>query len=310
MSKSIGVLVMSYGTPANLEDVEPYYTHIRRGNPPTAKQLADLRSRYEAIGGVSPLTLLTRGQIESLETRLNQRAEGTIYRAYSGLKHTHPFIHEAVGQLVKDGIEEAVGIVLAPHYSTFSVAAYQKYAREAAQVHGLKRLLLVDQYHLEPLFIDAWVKRVEDALARFPQGEHNQVKVLFTAHSLPTKILEMDDPYPTQIRETAQTIAARIGLENWDTGWQSAGQTGVPWLGPDILDHLRLLQEEGTSQILIAPIGFVSDHLEVLYDIDIECQGVARELGIHLERTESLNTDPLYIEALANMILKKIESAS
>jgi ferrochelatase len=307
MKEQIGILVMSYGTPASLEDVEAYYTHIRRGRPPAPEQLEDLKSRYEAIGGVSPLTALTKEQIRNLENRLNEREEHFQFKAYSGLKHAHPFIHEAVASMVDDGIRKAVGIVLAPHYSVMSVGTYQKYAIEAAETHGLEELYLVNEYHLEPHFIEAMVNRVEDTLKKFPSELEKEVKILYTAHSLPEKILETGDPYPAQLRETAQMISDKLGHSNWETGWQSAGQTGVPWLGPDILEKMRMLKEEGVTNLIISPIGFVSDHLEVLYDIDIECQQLANELGIHLERTASLNSDPLYIEALSNEVLKQLE---
>lgn len=301
--QKLGLLVMAYGTPSSLDEVEAYYTHIRRGNPPTAEKLQELVDRYEAIGGVSPLNAITKSQVDSLGNKLNEGS--CTFQAYIGMKHAHPFIEEAVEQMSKDGIEKAIGIVLAPHYSVMSVGAYNKTAIEAAMELGLE-LSCVNSYHLEPKFIDALVQRVEVALGRFPEAQRKETMVLFTAHSLPEKIVEMNDPYPKQLRETAEVIANRIGISRWDNGWQSAGQTNVPWLGPDILDHMKLLKQEGVKQLIICPIGFVSDHLEVLYDIDIECQKLAQELGIHLERTASLNDDPLFIEALADVV-KRID---
>lgn len=301
--QKIGLLVMAYGTPSSLNEVEEYYTHIRRGNPPTPEKLQELIDRYEAIGGVSPLNAITKSQVEGLERKLNEST--CSFQVYVGMKHAHPFIEETVEQMAKDGIHQVIGIVLAPHYSIMSIGAYNKTAREAAQAHGLE-ISCVDSYHLESLFVDALVLRVEAALARFPEAERKETMVLFTAHSLPEKIVEMNDPYPRQLRETAEAIATRVGISHWDNGWQSAGQTNVPWLGPDILEKMTMLKAEGVKQLLICPIGFVSDHLEVLYDIDIECQKLAQELDIHLERTASLNDDPLFIEALADVVLRKV----
>ncbi len=304
--RTIGLLVMDYGTPASLDDVEAYYTHIRRGNPPTTEKLQELKDRYAAIGGVSPLTERTRAQINGLEQVLNKQNDHIQFKAYSGKKHVYPFIADAVEQMVVDGIEEAVGIVLAPHYSTMSVGTYNKYAYEAAEKFGLKKLTLVNQWHLEPEFIDALVSRMKEALSKFPEVSSNEINVLFTAHSLPQRILQMNDPYPEQLLETSRAIADKFGITNWDFAWQSAGQTADPWLGPDILEVLPTLQEQDVRAVVISPIGFVSDHLEVLYDIDIEAQSMAKELGIHLERTESLNDDPQFLRALANVVLANL----
>ncbi|MEW9668864.1 ferrochelatase [Ammoniphilus sp. 3BR4] len=303
--KKLGLLVMAYGTPSSLNEVEAYYTHIRRGNPPSPEKLQELIERYEAIGGVSPLNEITRSQVSELERKLNETSDEYSFHAYIGMKHAYPFIEEAVAQMAQDGISSAVGIVLAPHYSIMSVGTYNKTALEAAQAHHI-HLSCVKSYHLEPSFIEALVQRVKDALCRFPTDKQQEVKVLFTAHSLPEKILELGDPYPEQLRETAQAVAEGSGVSNWDNGWQSAGQTAVPWLGPDILDEMKALQDEGVKDLIISPIGFVSDHLEVLYDIDIEAQKLARELGIHLERTASLNSDPLFIEALSRAVMKQL----
>jgi protoporphyrin/coproporphyrin ferrochelatase len=305
--EKMGLLVMAYGTPSSLDEVEAYYTHIRRGNPPTPEKLQELINRYEAIGGLSPLNEITRKQVKNLENFLNEKNTSVEFTAYMGMKHAHPFIEDAIEQMAKDNLSRAVGIVLAPHYSSMSVGAYYKTAQEAAKKYGIKLEMITD-YHLEPHFIQALTERVEETLERFPVNRRNQVHVLFTAHSLPARILEQNDPYPNQLRETAEAVANQLNLEHWDTGWQSAGQTAVPWLGPDILDHMKNLRKEGVMDLLICPIGFVSDHLEILYDIDIECKNLAKELGTHLERTTSLNADPLYIQALASAVFNKLES--
>ena len=297
-----GVLVMSYGTPESLVQVEPYYTHIRRGNPPTAEQLKELIDRYEAIvGGVFPLRENTNKQVSALQQQLNQAFPEEGYVCYQGLKHAYPFIEDGVAQMAKDGIKEAVGIVLAPHYSVMSVGGYIKRAQDEAEKYGIQ-MHFVKSYQTHPLLIEALSKRLSTALLKFPEEERSATRVIFSAHSLPEKIVEMNDPYPEQLLETARAISEETGVDNWEFAWQSAGRTATPWLGPDILDVLKLRKEEGIRNIIISPIGFVSDHLEVLYDIDIEAMKLASELGIHLERTESLNIDPLYIRVLADSV--------
>lgn len=300
---------MSYGTPESLEQVEAYYTHIRRGNPPSPEQLKDLTDRYEAIvGGVFPLRENTNKQVQALEDRLNEQYPDYEFRCYQGLKHAAPFIEDGVDSMARDGLKQAVGVVLAPHYSVMSVGGYIKRAQEKAQEHGLD-IRFVRSYHLHPQLIEALAERVTEALRKF-DAPSDKVKVIFTAHSLPEKILEMRDPYPEQLLETSRAIASRTGVTNWEFGWQSAGQTGTPWLGPDILDVLQRIRKEQEAQhVLVCPIGFVSDHLEVLYDLDIEAQKTARELGLHLERTRSLNTDPLYISTLSDVVYAELQKA-
>lgn len=304
-NRTVGVLVMSYGTPESMDQIEAYYTHIRRGHPPTPEQLKTLTDRYDAIvGGFFPLRENTNRQVAALEETLNRDGAGVRFKCYQGLKHAAPFVEDGVRQMAEDGIKEAVGVVLAPHYSIMSVGSYIKRAQQAAEENGVT-ISFVKSYHLHPQLIEALTLRVNQALARFTsQGtDKSSVRVIFTAHSLPEKILEMNDPYPDQLLATSKAIAERVGIANWQFGWQSAGATAQPWLGPDILDVLQTIRkEEHVEHVLICPIGFVSDHLEVLYDIDIECRKLAKEIGIHLERTESLNTDPLYMEALSDVV--------
>jgi ferrochelatase len=301
--RTIGVLVMSYGTPESMDQIEAYYTHIRRGHPPAPEQLQALTDRYEAIvGGFFPLRENTNRQVSALEETLNRDHPGIRFKCYQGLKHASPFIEDGVRQMAQDGIREAVGVVLAPHYSVMSVGGYIKRAQETAEEAGVT-MRFVKSYHLHPKLIQALAIRVRQALERFEGVGKDQVRILFTAHSLPEKILEMKDPYPEQLLATSKAVAEQAGVSNWQFAWQSAGQTATPWLGPDILDVLQTIRrEEQIENVLICPVGFVSDHLEVLYDIDIEAQKVARELGMHLERTESLNTDPLYMETLSDVI--------
>lgn len=303
--KIVGVLGMAYGTPSKVEDIEPYYTHIRRGRKPEPRQLEELIGRYEAIGGLSPLNAITAKQAQGLERTLNELNPDVEYRVYTGMKHAHPFIEETVERMAQDGITEAVGVVWAPHYSTMSIGTYIKAAQEAADKLGGPQITFVESWHLQPLFIDSTAKRVQAALAELPQERRANVPVMFTAHSLPARILEMGDPYPKQIEETGAAVMERIGHDKWFTAWQSAGRTPEPWLGPDILDVIREQAEQGAKELVICPVGFVSDHLEVLYDIDIEAKPLAAELGIQLVRVASPNDEPEFLRAVAAAVLEQ-----
>ncbi len=306
-SNKIGVLVMSYGTPESMEDIEAYYTHIRRGHKPTEEQLNELTMRYEAIvGGVFPLREHTNAQAAGLQDKLEQLAPGA-YQCFQGLKHARPYIEDGVEAMAAAGIKRAVGIVLAPHYSTMSVGSYMKRAQEKADELGIK-MSFVTSYHMHPKLLQALTERVETGLGKLASraGAGQKTKVLFSAHSLPEKIRELGDPYEEQLLETSRAIAAAAKIDDWQFTWQSAGQTKDPWLGPDILDTLADVQKQGYEAVLSAPIGFVSDHLEVMYDLDIEAQAEAEKLGLVLERTIMLNTDPLYMETLAESIIDNV----
>lgn len=306
MTTKIGVLVMSYGTPESLEGVEAYYTHIRRGNPPSAEQLKELKDRYEAIvGGVFPLRENTDRQVAALQAALNsgRNAENVEYVCYQGLKHARPFIEDGVEAMLQDGITKAVGVVLAPHYSVMSVGTYIKRAQEKASASGIE-MTFVQSYHLHPELIDVLSRRVTAKLDLFEEtgAKREEVRVLFSAHSLPERILSMGDPYRDQLLATSEAVAKQAGVTSWQFTWQSAGRTAEPWLGPDILETLRELSETQVKYVLSAPIGFVSDHLEVLYDLDIEAQALASELDLRLLRIDSLNSDPAYMSVLSNVV--------
>lgn len=311
MTTQIGVLVMSYGTPESLDGVEAYYTHIRRGNPPSPEQLKELKDRYEAIvGGVFPLRENTDRQVEALQEALNKdnRDPEAEYVCFQGLKHAHPFIEDGVQAMADQGITRAVGVVLAPHYSAMSVGGYIKRAKEKAESLGVE-MAFVESYHLHPKLIEVLANRLSRRLDQFEEAGANrdEVRVLFSAHSLPERILAMGDPYRDQLLETSQAIADKTGVKSWQFTWQSAGRTAEPWLGPDILDTLRELSKEQVKYVLSAPIGFVSDHLEVLYDLDIEAQNIAAELDMRLMRIESLNSDPGYMEVLSDVVRSKAD---
>lgn len=306
--KVVGILTMAYGTPTAVEEILPYYTHIRRGRPPEPQQLQDLTERYEAIGGLSPLNEITGNQVIGLALQLTAMDPETEYRVYIGMKHWHPYIEETVQQMHADGVTDAIGVVWAPHYSTMSIGTYIKSAQEAAaKWGGPVNFKFVQDWHLQPLFIESTANRVQAALQEIPAELREQTPVVFTAHSLPARITELGDPYPTQLEESARAVAESIGHSNWFTGWQSAGRTPEPWLGPDILDVIREQAAKGTKSLVICPFGFVSDHLEVLYDVDIEAKQLADELGIQLVRAASPNDEPMFLRAVATAVLEQAE---
>ena len=295
---------MAYGTPASLDDVEAYYTDIRRGRPPTPELLEELTERYRAIGH-SPLYEITQAQARGIE----ERVDGV--KTYVGQKHAPPNIPEAVERMAADGIERAVGLVLAPHYSYMSVGDYEARARKAAEETGWTgKLDMISSWHLEPGYIELLAKRVNDALVTISDAARSETTVVFTAHSLPERVLRTGDPYADQLRETGEAIAAKMGLADWQIGWQSAGRTKDPWIGPDILEVIADLAAKGQRGIVVCPCGFVSDHLEVLYDVDIECKRAAGELGVELERTASPNDDPAFLDVLATVVRRKLDGAA
>jgi ferrochelatase len=308
--KKMGLLVMAYGTPYKEEDIERYYTHIRHGRTPSPEMLEDLRQRYEAIGGISPLAKITVEQGEKLEQHLNSIQDEIEFKIYLGLKHIEPFIEDAVKQMHEDGIEEAVSIVLAPHFSTFSVKSYNGRAKEEAAKLGGPEIVSVESWYDEPKFIKYWTDRVEKTFAAMPAEERESAVLIVSAHSLPEKILQMGDPYPEQLKETADLIAQKANVKNYEVGWQSAGNTPEPWLGPDVQDLTRdLFEAHGYKAFVYVPAGFVSDHLEVLYDNDYECKKVTEEIGASYYRPPMPNAELEFIDAMADVILKKLSSS-
>ncbi|MFK2825854.1 ferrochelatase [Bacillus sp. B190/17] len=309
MKKKMGLLVMAYGTPYKEEDIERYYTHIRRGNKPTPEMLKDLRSRYEAIGGISPLASITKEQGKKLEEHLNAIQDEIEFNMYIGLKHIEPFIEDAVQQMKADGIEEAVSIVLAPHFSTFSVKSYNERAKKEAEKINGPVITSIESWYKEPKFIDYWVEKVKETVASMPEEERNHFVLIVSAHSLPEKIISMGDPYPQQLQETADMIAEKAGIPNVEIGWQSAGNTPEPWIGPDVQDLTRdLFEQKGYQAFLYVPAGFVADHLEVLYDNDYECKVVTDEIGVSYYRPSMPNARPEFIEALGNVVMKHLRT--
>ncbi|WP_411955556.1 ferrochelatase [Alkalibacillus sp. S2W] len=301
--KTVGLLVMAYGTPYKEEDLERYYTHIRKGKRPTDEMIEDLRSRYEEIGGISPLARITREQGESLEAKLNAEQDDVEFKLYLGLKHIDPFIEDAVQQMAEDGIDEAVSIVLAPHYSTFSIKSYNGRAQEEADKHGIQLTSVVDWYD-EPGYIEFWVEQINKVYGQMTEEERHNACLIVSAHSLPTKIIQEGDPYPEQLQRTADLIAEGAGIQDYEIGWQSEGNTPDPWLGPDVQDLTRdLFEQKGYTTFVYAPVGFVADHLEVLYDNDIECKQVCDEVGASYYRPEMPNANPKFINTLSKVVL-------
>jgi protoporphyrin/coproporphyrin ferrochelatase len=291
------VLVMAYGTPRDLSEVEAYYTDIRHGRPPAPEQLEELTARYRAIGGQSPLLAITTAQADGIRDRLDG------VPVYIGQKHAAPGIPDAVAEMKADGIEQAVGLVLAPHFSSMSVGDYERRVRAAAQTTGWNGTLsMIPSWHLEGGYLEFLAGAVQSTKEQLPTEVRAKSVVLFTAHSLPERILDSGDPYPDQLRETATAVAAQAGIERWDIAWQSAGRTPDPWIGPDILEVLPRLKQEGAPAVVICPCGFVADHLEVLYDVDIEAHDLARELNLPFARTRSPNDDPAFLDALAEIV--------
>jgi len=294
-SPPVGVLLMAYGTPATPADIKGYYTHVRRGRPPTPDLLAELRGRYEAIGGTSPLLERTAEQAAGVQAAL-----GDGYRVQLGMKHAPPFLEDGVAALAGAGVTSGVAMVLAPHYSALSVGEYASRVEAAAAPAGID-LGMVRSWHLAPGYLEllaGFVREAVDAMA----AAVDPVEVVFTAHSLPSRILDTGDPYPDQLAETAAAVAGRAGIDRWSVGWQSAGRTAEPWIGPDLLTVLADRAAAGVAGVVVCAAGFVSDHLEVLYDLDIEATAEARRLGVAFARTPSPNAHPAFCATLADVV--------
>jgi ferrochelatase len=299
-----GILLLAYGSPETPDDVEPYFRHIRGGRTPSPDAVADLRRRYELIGGRTPLRSITTETARALQAALDARAPGE-YRTYVAMKHWHPFIGDVIPRMAADGVRRVVAIVLAPHYSRMSVGGYRQYVEEAiAGLDAPVDLTFVESWHHEPAFLALMAGRVREGLAEFPEGDRRETCVLFSAHSLPVRIRTWDDPYEAQLLASAEAVARETGLQHWRFAWQSAGHTGEPWLGPDIVDYLETLHAEGVRSVLSVPIGFVCDHLEVLFDIDHEAADRAAALGIALRRTRMPNATPELIAVLDRLVAR------
>ncbi|MGH2537172.1 MAG: ferrochelatase [Candidatus Promineifilaceae bacterium] len=300
----IGVLIMAYGGPNSLADIPGYLADIRGGRPTPKSVVDEITHNYGQIGGQSPLLAISQRQVAAVAAQLDPAQ----FKCYLGMRHWAPWTEEVVGQMVEDGINRAISLVLAPHYSQLSVAKYQEKIAAGLELYrGHITFEHVASYHTAPQLIQAFANRVQKGLSRWPASERESVHVAFSAHSLPARILQMADPYDRQVRETAWLVAERAGLPagRWSWSYQSAGRSPEPWLGPQLPDHLRTLAAQGVRNVVSVPVGFVSDHVEILYDIDIQAQRVAKELGLRLERPPALNDDPLYVATLVGLIRQR-----
>ena len=312
MTAEIGVLVMAYGTASGPEDIERYYTDIRGGRTPSPEHLLELRQRYAAIGNVFPLGETTRAQAEGLVLRLNADGDEQLFRAYLGMKHSPPFIAETVELMRAGGITEAIGIVMAPHWSGMSVESYIERVQQAAE--GGPHFTFVRSYSAHPAFVALLADRVSEALAKLTPEERFNASVIFSAHSLPVRALpdgsqlcktcdcEGSCRYRDGLQETADLVAANLGLADHSIAWQSAGRTPDPWWGPSVDEVIKRKAASGSSAVVVCSAGFVADHLEILYDLDIEAKQVAEAAGVPFVRTRMPNAEPDFLDALATVV--------
>jgi len=304
-AERIAVVLMAYGTPRTPAEIEPYYTDIRRGRPPTPEALADLTARYAAIGGVSPLARLTEAQAAALQTALDAEEPGRFEVAL-GLKHADPKVEATARRMVADGATAVVGLVLAPHYSSYSIGQHLDRVRQGVVEAGADIPVIgIESWAVEPAFVEFLSADLADRVSAMRERTGGRVRVLFTAHSLPQRIIDGGDPYPDELRSTAEAVAARVGLtegDDWQIAWQSAGRTPEPWIGPDILEVIDSLSDDGVAGVIVSACGFVADHLEVLYDLDIEAAERATSHGLAFDRTTCVNDDPTVMAALADRV--------
>jgi protoporphyrin/coproporphyrin ferrochelatase len=301
----VGVLLMTYGSPATLDDIPQYLQNVRGGRPADDELITEFRRRYALIGG-SPLLRITREQAVALEDTLNRASpSGPCFNVACGMRFAPPYIRDATAELASD-VDTLVGIILSPQYSPILMRGYVTALTDA--VEALRRdslsLKIAGDWHLQPEFLQAVAQRVREALDRFPPELRERVPVLLTAHSMPLRVIEQEPDYITHLHETAERVAALAGLapERWQFCYQSAGHSPEPWLKPDFADLMPGLRAAGQTHVLIAPIQFLADHLEILYDIEVGAREQAEAHGIQFARTESLNTMPLFIEALAGVV--------
>jgi ferrochelatase len=309
-NQTIGVLLMAYGGPNNLEELPGYLADIRSGRTTSQAVLNEMRHNYALIGGKSPLFEISTQQGAAVEKLLNVNmpADNPTYKVYLGMRHWSPWIEDTVRDMLNAGIERAVALVLAPHYSSFSIAKYHQKVQGGLQMFGGHiDFEYVNSYNTAPKYIQALVNRVQEGLARWPENERPDVHLILSAHSLPIRIVKAGDPYQDQLFETARLVAEGAGLsgEQWSWSYQSAGRSPEPWLDPQIEAYIPELAKRGVRNIISVPIGFVSDHVEMLFDIDIKAQQVAHENGVRLERPPALNLDPLFIETLADLVQER-----
>lgn len=296
------VLLLALGGPDSVANVEPYLLDVRGGRPTPVELIEEIRERYRLTGGQSPVLGIMREVASLLEDRLNSHGPER-HRVSIGMRHWHPYIKDAYAELMADRPARLICICMAPQYSTLSIGAYVKKVEEArAALGGAFPISYVETWYRHPGLIRAIVDKIHHALEKFPADIRSTVPLIFTAHSLPERILEMKDPYPEQVHGTMQAVCANLGRVNARFAYQSQGRSGEKWLGPSVESMIEALHREGHRHVLIAPIGFLSDHLEVLYDVDIEFRRLAESKGMQLERIAMLNAGPALITILASLL--------
>lgn len=301
------LMVMAYGGPDKLDDVAPYLLDVRNYRPTPDHITEEIRGRYRQIGGRSPILELTVQEAAGIEEELNHlAAPDERWKVWVAMRHWKPFIKDVMAEMEGAGVTQTVGLVMAPHYSRMSIGAYYKRV-EAAE--SPIEVIPVNQWHLLPAYLDALIERIGDALEKFPEDVRADVPIVFSAHSLPEKIQEWDDPYPHVLQETVAALVERLPGRTWTWAYQSAAMTPDPWLGPDAGSVIERLHTEGHDNILICPIGFVCEHVEILFDIDVEYQHLAEKLGVHLERIEMLNAHPSMLKGLAGLVRERAMEA-
>src|SRR5690349_8440085 len=290
------VILMAYGSPNSLDEVADYLAQVRGGRDSSQAEVEHLKQRYQRVGGRTPLLQITKAQAEALEKKLV--AEGLPARVSYGMKHWHPFVEDVVEKIELDHPPTIIGVALAPHYSKLSIGGYEESVRRGlAKKNSNTRFIMVKNWHLQPLLIRALSSRVSNKLREM--GDSGETALVFTAHSLPIRAVSEDDPYKVQLLQTSKLVAEEAGATKWHFAFQSASGPPGAWLGPSLKEKISELSRNGTKRILVCPVGFVSDHLEILYDLDVEAKEFAESLGMVLDRTPSLNDDPGLIEALA-----------
>jgi ferrochelatase len=293
---------MIMGGPDSLESVEPFLLDVRGGRPTPPELIEDIRARYRATGGRSPAVGITKDLAGKLERRLNDSG-GDRYRVYVGLRHAHPFINETYAELLRDEPEHIIGLCLAPQQSSLSTGAYRKKVEEArANLRSDRPVTFVGSWNRHPKLVAAFADQIREGLLRFPADVRPLVPVLFTAHSLPQRVVAMQDPYPGEVEGTVAGVTALLGNQPVRFAYQSQGRSAEPWLGPTVESAVETLSREGHRHVLVAPVGFLCDHVETLYDIDIELKGFAAALGVQLERMAMLNDSQSLVEALADVL--------
>lgn len=301
------LMIMAYGGPDKLGDVRPYLLDVRHHRPTSEEIFREIEDRYELIGGRSPILELTRAQAEGIERALNeQAAEGESWKVWTGMRHWHPYIAQTLGEMKDAGVERTVTMVMAPHYSAMSIGAYNRKVEEAQS--GIE-VVAIDRWNLLPGYLDALEERVNDALRKFPEDVRGSVPIIFTAHSLPEKIRENNDPYESDLRATYEEMAARFEGHPAHWAFQSAAMTKDPWLGPDASVVIDQIHAEGGQHVLICPVGFVCEHVEILFDIDIEFTQQAEKLGMELERIQMVNDHPKMMAGLAELVRENAKAA-